>query len=463
MKLDHIRHAYFLGIGGIGMSAIARYFLHAGIEVSGYDRTETPLTRDLESEGMHIHYTDLGEEVFKRVTDKASTLVVITPAIPQTHQEWHYLKKAGYTILKRAQVLGIISESHLTLGIAGTHGKTTTSTMLAHLLKQSNVDGSAFLGGISTNYNSNLLLSNKSKYITVEADEFDRSFLTLHPYMSVITSTDADHLDIYGQHDALKQSFKDYANLTKHLLLIKYELELANELKSEKKAYKVFTYSASNQADYYADEITIQNGNYQFNIHTPSLTINNIELGIAGRHNVENAVAAAAIALQCGVKVEELRQGLKSFHGVKRRFEYCIKSNNVTYIDDYAHHPEELRAIISSVKEMYPNKKLTVIFQPHLYTRTRDFAAGFAESLSLADELLLLDIYPARELPIEGVTSGIIFKNISIADKTALPMKETLKWIENKKPELLLTVGAGDIDTLVLPITLLLKTLNGVE
>ncbi len=463
MKLDHIRHTYFMGIGGIGMSAIARYFLHAGIQVSGYDRTETPLTRELESEGMHIHYTDLGEDVLKRVSDKDSTLIVITPAIPPTHQEWHFLKKEGYTILKRSQVLGMISESRLTLGIAGTHGKTTTSTMLAHLLKQSKVDGSAFLGGISSNYNSNLLLSSKSNYITVEADEFDRSFLTLHPYMSVITSTDADHLDIYGQHEALTQSFKDYANLTRNLLLIKHELQLAKELIASKPSYKIYTYSAFIQSDYYAADITIENGSYHFSLYTPGKKIENLELGIAGRHNVENAVAASAIALQCGVSEKELRNGLKTFKGVKRRFEYCIKSTQVTYIDDYAHHPEELKAIINSVKEMYPNKKLTTIFQPHLYSRTRDFAEGFAESLSLSDELLLLDIYPARELPIEGVTSDIIFKNIRIAEKTTLPLKEALVWVENKKPELLLTVGAGDIDTLVQPITQLLKTIHGLE
>jgi UDP-N-acetylmuramate--alanine ligase len=455
MNFKNIKYAYFLGIGGIGMSAIARYFNHLGIKVMGYDKTETNLTKQLVAEGIDIHYEDLADKI--SINHQLSTdncLVILTPAIPANHQEWEWFKNNEFNILKRSQVLGLISEQSKTVGVAGTHGKTTTSTLLAHILKQSHVDCNAFLGGISSNYNTNLLLNEKSNEnieqsaMVVEADEFDRSFLTLHPFISIITSTDADHLDIYGEHDELKKSFLDYANrlVEGGTLIIKKELELIANL-----SVPYITYSAKSEADAYASNIQIIKGNYHFDLTFKEQTISGLQLGIPGLHNVENAVAASAACLLLGVTEDELRAALLGFKGVKRRFEYIIKSDNQIFIDDYAHHPEELRAIISSVKNMYPDEKVCVAFQPHLFTRTRDFVDGFAECLSIADEVYLLDIYPARELPIEGITSKIIYDKIT-SKKHLVGRQELLDMLGQSKPKVFCTLGAGDIDLLVQPI-----------
>lgn len=457
MKISDVKTAYFLGIGGIGMSAIARYFNHLGIRVLGYDKTPTALTNELIEEGIQIHFDDNIEIVTSYQLSTDDCLVVLTPAIPANHSEWAWFKNKGFNILKRSQVLGIISESQTTIGVAGTHGKTTTSTLVAHILKQSSVDCNAFLGGISSNYQTNLLLSGKAdgnqQIMVVEADEFDRSFLTLHPSIAIITSTDADHLDIYGAHDALKKSFLDYANrlVAGGTLIIKKELELIHDL-----TVNYITYSINTPADVYAKNIVIAHGDYTFDLVYKDTEVKNVQLGIPGLHNVENAVAASAACLLSGVSVQELVTGLLSFKGVKRRFEYIIKSNKQIYIDDYAHHPEELRAIISSVKNMFPNDKIVVAFQPHLFSRTRDFVDGFAESLSLADEAYLLDIYPARELPMEGITSQIIFDKMTNTKHLVKP-DELLEQIANTRPKVFLTLGAGDIDLLVAPIKNILQ------
>lgn len=464
MNFKDIQQAYFLGIGGIGMSAIARYFNSMGIAVIGYDKTETPLTKELVAEGIQIHYDDLGSQIADFRLKKESCLVVLTPAIPKDHQEWKWLVQNDFTIMKRSQVLGVITAVYQTIGVAGTHGKTTTSTLLAHILKQSTVDCAAFLGGISSNYQTNLLLHRPSdenlqlaekentkqqttnQYLVVEADEFDRSFLTLHPSIAIITSTDADHLDIYGEHNELKKSFLAYATQCKEdgTLIVKKGLDIIADLKRP-----FFTYSVTENADAYASNIKIKGDEYSFDLTFRERTIKNLVLGIPGLHNVENAVAASAACLLAGVSDAELRTGLASFNGVKRRFEYIIKRSDFVYIDDYAHHPEELKAIISSVKNMYPNKKIVAAFQPHLFSRTRDFVDGFAESLSLLNHVVLLDIYPARELPMEGVTSKIIFDKMTSANKILCSKVEAVELLKQQEPEVLLTLGAGDIDQLV--------------
>lgn len=451
MNFKDIQQAYFLGIGGIGMSAIARYFHSMGIVVMGYDKTETPLTKELVAEGIQIHYEDLGSRIGDFGLKKESCLVVLTPAIPKDHQEWKWLVEHDFTIMKRSQVLGVITDVYQTIGVAGTHGKTTTSTLIAHILKQSTVDCAAFLGGISSNYQTNLLLNQSSnqpinQYMVVEADEFDRSFLTLHPSIAIITSTDADHLDIYGEHNELKKSFLAYASQCKDTgtLIIKKGLDITEDLKRP-----FLTYSVKEMADAYASNIRINGDEYSFDFSFGNHSIKNLVLGIPGLHNVENAVAASVACLLAGVTETELKAGLASFKGVKRRFEYIIKRPDFVYIDDYAHHPEELRAIISSVKNMYPNKKIVAAFQPHLFSRTRDFVDGFAESLSLLDNVVLLDIYPARELPMEGVTSQIVFDKMTSPNKILCSKAEAVELLKQQQPEVLLTLGAGDIDQLV--------------
>lgn len=460
MDIKDIKTAYFLGIGGIGMSAIARYFNHLGIKVMGYDKTSTTLTNELIKEGIDIHFEDLGDNIQNSAFNIQNLLVVLTPAIPANHQEWAWFKNNGFTILKRSQVLGLISQNHQTIGVAGTHGKTTTSTLIAHILKQSSVDCSAFLGGISTNYNTNLLLANQpinkstnQPIVVIEADEFDRSFLTLYPTISIITSTDADHLDIYGEHNELKKSFLDYTNrlVNGGTLIIKKELDLINDL-----SVNYITYSIESEADVYAKNILITKGNYTFDLLFKGTEINNLQLGIPGLHNVENAVAACAACLMSGVTELELRAALLGFKGVKRRFEYIIKTDSQIYIDDYAHHPEELRAIISSVKNMFTAYEIVVAFQPHLFSRTRDFVDGFAESLSLANEVFLLDIYPARESPIEGITSKIIFDKMT-CKKHLVSRIELLEALKTNQPKVFLTLGAGDIDLLIIPIKEILE------
>jgi UDP-N-acetylmuramate--alanine ligase len=456
MDLKDIKVAYFLGIGGIGMSAIARYFSHVGIRVVGYDKTVTPLTQKLVEEGMEIHFTDDVTYVESLHLKQGETLVVLTPAIPKDHQEWAWLREQHFTIQKRSEVLGLLSKAYCTIGIAGTHGKTTTSTLVAHILTESAQKCNAFLGGISTNYQSNLLLhpqadilpANK-QYTVVEADEFDRSFLTLHPFYSAITSTDADHLDIYGAHDAMQESFLAYANRLQEggTLFVKYGLDIAEKLQVN---YK--TYGLNPKADVYASNVRINKAEHVFDLHVMGKVINNLSLGIPGMHNVENAVVASAIALQAGVTEGELRAALISFKGVKRRFEYIINTPSCVYIDDYAHHPEELNAILGSVKRMYPDLALVIAFQPHLFTRTRDFMDEFAKALSAADEVFLLDIYPARELPLPGIDSALLLSKITCSKKALLSKTQLVESVTAMRPKLFLTLGAGDIDALVQPI-----------
>ena len=450
-----MKTVYLIGIGGIGMSALARYYKHAGYEVAGYDRTPSPLTAALESEGIPIHYDDniqLIPEIYK--TDK-DTLVIYTPAVPADMGELNYFRNSGYKVIKRSAVLGLIASEKKTLSVAGTHGKTTTSTLLAHLMTQAGGGCTAFLGGISKNYNTNLLLSD-SEWLVAEADEYDRSFLQLYSQIAVITSADADHLDIYGNEGEMKKAFGEFANQIKAdgFLVLKEGVEIPME---NVKA-TVYRYAYNTPSDFYAENIElIEGGYYRFDIRTPFGILYDCTLGIPGWVNVENAVAAVAVALLSGADDVKVKDALGSFAGVKRRFDFYINTPQLVYIDDYAHHPTELKAAITSIKQMFPQRKVTGVFQPHLYTRTRDFVDDFAKSLSLLDSLILLDIYPARELPIEGVTSGIIFDKVSIADKQLINKSELLNVLKNKDIDILVTLGAGDIDRFVQPITEMLK------
>jgi UDP-N-acetylmuramate--alanine ligase len=447
---------YFLGIGGIGMSALARYFKAKGFGVAGYDRTRSRLCEELEAEGIVIHYTDDVAQIAPEFLQKETTLVVYTPAIPAEHTEFCYFKEQGFKIQKRAQVLGEITRVERGLCVAGTHGKTTTSTMLAHLLKQSHVDCNAFLGGISKNYTNNLLLSDKSDFVVIEADEFDRSFHHLTPYMAVVTAVDADHLDIYGTYEAYLESFAHFTSLIAEggCLIMKKGIALQPRLG---KNVKLYTYSSTDEADFYAKNIRIGNGTIVFDFVTPTETIADVELGVPVLVNVENSVAAMAIAWLNGVTADELCQAMASFAGIRRRFETWLKTDSLTIIDDYAHHPAELEASIKSVKALYADKKVLGVFQPHLYSRTRDFYKEFAAALSYLDEVVLLDIYPARELPIEGITSQIIFDEIANENKTLITKKELLDCLKSKRFDVLLTVGAGDIDTYLPQIVEMLK------
>jgi UDP-N-acetylmuramate--alanine ligase len=454
LNLKHIRQAYFIGIGGIGMSAIARYFNMLGIKVSGYDKTETLLTKELSHEGIFVHYDDSIEAIpsaIKEHADQEDTIIIFTPAIPKDHLGLNYFRDRSIRLYKRAEILGIITRGTQNIAVAGTHGKTTTSSLVAHLLRVGDVDCSAFLGGITANYNSNFLLGGPEACTVVEADEFDRSFLHLNPDYSVITSMDADHLDIYGSDEVIKSAFNEFAARLKPggLLIYKAGLPLQDLENIHNR-----TYSTSEDAFYRSTNLDLENGTFRFDLLIGGKEyeeFKSLELGVPGRHNMENALAASAIALEMGVSAEKLREGLRSFRGVKRRFEYIIKSDKLVFIDDYAHHPAELEACITAVKQIYPDKKLTGIFQPHLYTRTRDFADGFAKSLSLLDELILLDIYPARELPVIGVSSEMILEKVTC--KKELCSKEELpERMKKYRPEVLLTLGAGDIDTLVEPL-----------
>lgn len=454
MKLKDLHIVYFVGIGGIGMSAIARWFHQHGVLVYGYDRVETPLTIALAQEGIDIHYEDnvtLIPEQLKR--DQSANLVVYTPAIPNDHTELNYLKSSGIQMMKRSEVLGLITKNSFTVAVAGTHGKTTTSSMVAHLLKNSGMDIAAFLGGLSTNYNSNFIINEKLTNDTVtvvEADEFDRSFLTLYPDMAIITSMDADHLDIYGDKDAQKGSFGDFICQIKeggHLFIndnIEYK-GLAADAVCTHTSYGI------NRGQFFAVNLHISGDTFVFDFLGKGQLFKGLSLGVPGYHNVENMVAAIAVAVALGLDEEAIRAGVATYSGVKRRFEYVLKKERVIYIDDYAHHPTEITAFLTSVKDMYADKKVTAIFQPHLYSRTRDFSAEFSKSLSLADEVLLLDIYPARELPIEGVTSEMLFENIS-TKKQLCKKEEVIDALKDKDIEVLITLGAGDIDQLVLPI-----------
>ncbi|MDB4927442.1 UDP-N-acetylmuramate--L-alanine ligase [Mucilaginibacter sp.] len=444
MELRNIQRVYLIGIGGIGMSGLARYFCHLGCIVCGYDKTPTDLTDELRNEGIQVIFEDNAEGIPKSFRDvDDNTLIIYTPAIPKDSVILNFFQRKGFVLWKRSQVLGLISKGKFTIAVAGTHGKTTTSCMIAHILKDSGKDCSAFLGGIASNYQTNVLFGNND-IVVVEADEYDRSFLTLFPNIAIVTSMDADHLDIYGDHAQLTESFQLFASQIKMggALIHRRGLPLNNG----------FTYSITEAADAMAENIRIENGDFYFDFKRGSIIIPNIKLGIAGLHNIENAVAAIEATLRLHIDWDAIKSALGSFKGVKRRFEYIVKNKQHIYIDDYAHHPEELRAAITSIKRLYPNKKLTTIFQPHLYTRTRDFVDGFAEVLDMSDELILLDIYPARELPIEGVSSNMILDRMKLQNKQILGKQEAINKIRSEQPELLLTVGAGDIDQLVYPL-----------
>jgi UDP-N-acetylmuramate--alanine ligase len=450
VELKDIHRIYFIGIGGIGMSALARYFHSLGRLVSGYDRTETVLTRQLENEGIEVHYEDNPD-----AAPKDADLVVFTPAVPKDHRELTYYRENDFPVLKRSQVLGIVTNSSFNICVAGTHGKTTVTAMIAHILRHSGYGCNAFLGGISVNYNSNFW-SNPRNVCVVEADEYDRSFLKLSPDIAVITAMDADHLDIYGTLDAVRQAFIDFSGRLKRggVLLVKKGLPVVNTH---------LTYGLmDNAADFFASDISIDQGDYLFNVQTGDWRLERIVLAMGGRHNVENATAAIAIAHRLGIAGDKIIDAVAAFRGVKRRFEYIVRSPGRVFIDDYAHHPEELKALITGARELFGDLKCTVIFQPHLFTRTRDFAAGFAASLDLADEVFLLPVYPARELPIPGVTSELIAGQMTKGRAKVVDKKEILtilddKMIHNDELEMLITAGAGDIDTLVEPIRRLLN------
>ena len=449
---------YFVGIGGIGMSNLARYFMSQGKRVAGYDRVETPLTRALVAEGAHIHYEDNLQFIPDEFLDKDSTLVVYTPAIPASHSELQYFRQNGFTLMKRAQVLGEITKTSDAVCIAGTHGKTTVSSMIAHLLRQSTVDCNAFLGGILINYGTNLLLSHKSNITVAEADEYDRSFHWLRPWIAVITSADPDHLDIYGTPEAYRESFEHFTSLIRPdgYLILKKGAPVTPRVNS---GVKIFTYSET-EGDYHAENIRIGGGEIVFDYVSPSGKITDISLGVPVKVNIENAVAAIASAQLCGVTPDEIRAAMRTFGGAKRRFDFLLKTPNLVFIDDYAHHPNELTASIQSIRQLYPDKKVTGVFQPHLYTRTRDFVDEFAQSLSLLDDVVLLDIYPAREEPIPGVTSEIIFDKITSKEKVLLKKAELLPFLKNKELEVLVTLGAGDIERLLPEIKEMLEKRN---
>lgn len=451
MTLSTYKYIYFLGIGGIGMSALARWFGVNGYTVAGYDKTSTALTDALQAEGMMVHFADdidLIPAAFRE--NPAETLVIYTPAVPKDHSEYIYFTENGFTLQKRSQVLGLLAGQMTTIGVAGTHGKTTTSSMVAHILRDSGVNCAAFLGGITNNYGTNFLLNEpaddlKSVVCVVEADEFDRSFLTLFPKYAIVTSTDADHLDIYGAHDAVLESFGKYVGQIDNdgVLFMKEGLSLTNKTKAEVRPYSL------RSGQYYSQNLRIEQATFVFDLVHPQGVITDITMLIPGFHNVENAVAAGAVALEVGVSPGAIRSALNTYQGVRRRFEYVLRTDEAVLIDDYAHHPAEVHAFLSSVKALYPDRALTAVFQPHLFTRTRDFADGFAESLSLADAVILLDIYPARELPIEGVTSDLIFRGIQSKSKQKCTKAELPGVVREMKPSLLVTIGAGDIDQMV--------------
>lgn len=450
MNIDQVKHVYLIGIGGIGMSGLARYFKRLGCAVAGYDRTETELTRALVNEGIPVVYHDDVAQIPAAFQSPGSqSLVIFTPAIPKELQIKNVLLERGFELHKRSEVLGIISASRFTIGVAGTHGKTTTSTMIAHILKDTGYDCSAFLGGISTNYNSNVLFGDNNT-VVVEADEYDRSFLTLHPNIAIVTSADADHLDIYGDKSHLEESFQLYLDrvVPGGKKIIKAGLPFRGDI-----SYA----NSKGEAAAYADNIIVKDSHFHFDYCYGDVMIQDIKLGIPGTHNVENAVAAITVALLLDIDAKKIVEALGNFKGIKRRFEYIVKNESHVYIDDYAHHPEELRAFIGSMRQLYPTKKLTLVFQPHLFTRTRDFVDGFAEVLGQVDELLLMEIYPARELPIPGVDSTWLLEKINLTNKRVVSPQEVLDIIQQEKPELVVTVGAGDIDRLVKPIKVLLE------
>ncbi len=455
MQTKEIKSVYFVGAGGIGMSALVRYFLTKGYNVGGYDKTPSELTEKLIEEGAKIHYEENVEDIDSCFKQKDSTLIVYTPAIPAEHKEMVYFRERGFEIQKRAQVLGFLTQSHKGLCVAGTHGKTTTSTMAAHLLHQSKVDCNAFLGGISKNYGTNYILSD-SDYVVIEADEFDRSFHWLRPYMTVITATDPDHLDIYGTKEAYLESFRHYTTLIQPggALIIHKGLEMKPDVQEGVRVYEY----AREEGDFHAKNIRIGGGEIVFDFVHPGGVVKDIQLGVPVSINIENGIAAMALAILNGVSEEDLRKGMKSFGGVDRRFDFKVKTDKMVFLSDYAHHPNEIEQSVKSVRELYKDKKIAAIFQPHLYTRTRDFYKEFASALSLLDCVYLCDIYPARELPIEGVTSKLIYDNLrSGIEKHLIHKEDILDVARSRNFDVLMSLGAGDIENYVPQITKILS------
>jgi UDP-N-acetylmuramate--alanine ligase len=449
LNLNNINSIHFIGIGGIGMSNLARYFLSKGVSVSGYDRTESSITNNLINEGATIHYVD---ELQKIKNLDSLDLVVYTPAIPEKNTQLLYFKSASIRLIKRAELLGVITKDSYCIAVAGTHGKTTTSCIVAHMLESSELGCTGFLGGIATNYNSNFILNSNSKYVVVEADEYDRSFLHISPDVVILTSIDADHLDVYGDEENVLKSFQEFVDLIpqKGSLISSYGVKINRTSKT--------TYGENETANYNIVNQRVEAGAQYFDLAFGSDLIQNIQLGIQGRHNIHNAVAVFALGLELGIDIETIKHSFSTFKGVKRRFEYIVKTDSLIYIDDYAHHPKEIDACLSSVKDLFPNKKITVVFQPHLYSRTKDFLNDFGKSLSIIDEVILLDIYPARELPIPGVSSSILLEKISCKNKMLVNRKELIPELKNRVLEVLLTLGAGDINELVSPINSMLNS-----
>ena len=457
MELKDIKAVYFIGAGGIGMSAIARYFIHKGLVVAGYDKTPTTLTRQLEKEGMLVHYEENLDEIPQACRNKNTCLVIYTPAIPANHKELIYFRENGFEIEKRAQVLGRLTQAHKGLCVAGTHGKTSTSTMCAHIMHQSHVDCNAFLGGISKNYGTNYILSDSSEFVVIEADEFDRSFHWLRPWMSVITSTDPDHLDIYGTKEAYLESFCHYSTLIQPggALILHKNLEMKQNVVE---GVKIYEYSL-NEGDFHAENIEIKNGRITFDFISPIENISHVELGQPIPINIENGVAAMAMAQLNGCTAEELKYGMKTFGGVDRRFDFKVKNDKYVFLSDYAHHPKEIFQSAKSMKELYHDRRITAIFQPHLYTRTRDFYKEFADALSQLDEVILCDIYPAREQPIPGITSQLIYDNLKPGIvKQMIHKEEVLDFVKNRDFDVLIVLGAGDLDSYVPQIAKLIES-----
>ena len=456
MEIKDIKAVYFVGAGGIGMSAIARYFIKKGLVVAGYDKTPSTLTQQLEKEGMLIHYTEDVDAIPNACKQPASCLVIYTPAIPENHQEMQYFRANGFEIQKRAQVLGTLTREHKGLCVAGTHGKTTTSTMCAHIMHQSHLDCNAFLGGISKNYGTNYILS-ESDFVVIEADEFDRSFHWLSPYMTVITSTDPDHLDIYGTKEAYLESFRHYSELIQPggALIIHRGLEMKENIPAGVRRYDY----ALNEGDFHAENIRIENGEITFDFISPIESVKNVELGQPVPINIENGVAAMAMAQLAGCTADELRNGLKTYGGVDRRFDFKIKNDRLVFLSDYAHHPKEIYQSAKSIRELYKDRKITAIFQPHLYTRTRDFYREFANALSQLDEVILCDIYPAREEPIPGVTSQLIYDNLKEGvEKSMIKKNEVLDLVKSRDFDVLVILGAGDLDNYAAEITRIINS-----
>lgn len=456
MELKDIKAVYFVGAGGIGMSAIARYFIHCGLVVAGYDRTPSDLTRQLEKEGMVIHYEESVDEIPQACRERESCLVVYTPAIPATHKELTFFREHQFEIKKRSQVLGLLTDHHKGLCVAGTHGKTTTSAMCAHIMHQSSIDCNAFLGGISKNYGTNYLLSTQSDYVVIEADEFDRSFHWLHPWMTVITATDPDHLDIYGTKEAYLESFRHYTELIKKggALILHTGLEMTPNVQE---GVKTYSYSRD-EGDFHAENVRIERGEITFDFVSPIENVKDVRLGQPIPINIENGVAAMAMAQLAGCSASELRYGMETYRGVDRRFDFKIRTDKMVFLSDYAHHPKEIYQSAKSLRELYHDRKITAIFQPHLYTRTRDFYKEFADALSQLDEVILTEIYPAREEPIPGVTSELIYDNLKPGVKKQMIKKaDVLSFVRSHDFDVLVVLGAGDLDNMVPQITRIIE------